>query len=288
MFNFKKIFLSIPVIFCLLFVSCSEESDNPVSQEQNFTYPFNLSSSWYFGTKNFITNIRPDSIRAYFTNDTTTGYGGIIFLGDTVIFNDTLRLMRNNHSDPQHFHSSIELYKQTNSGLYRHAYFSEAFTFTPYRNGKERVYFKFRNKIYFSPEEILTGFKKDTDGLSDYNDSVLIIDTPPLLALKYPIVKNDIWLLKEFNNTKIFKQYLDYENINISGHNYYCMKIKKSYYFNNSGTPDENILYFDYFSKEGIVKKELSIKNISVFNKNAVLIGYIDTNEEDILNIFSP
>lgn len=284
----RKICLALLFMVYFSFISCGEETVNSVSMNENFTFPFNLSSSWYYGTKNFITNIRPDSIRIYFNSDTTEGYGGIIFLGDTVINNDTLRLMRNNHSDPQHFHTAVELYKQNNSGLYRHAYYSEAYTFTPYRNSKNKIYFKFRNNIYQAPGEVISFLKNDFMENEDSNDSILHTDNPPLQALKYPIAVNDIWLLKDFNDTKIFKHYLNFENVSISDKNYYCIKIMKSYYFNNSASPDENIVYYDYFSKEGIVKKNLNIKNIEVYNEYSLHIGYIDANEEDHLNIFSP
>ncbi|MBV6477471.1 MAG: hypothetical protein HGGPFJEG_00210 [Ignavibacteria bacterium] len=286
--NSGFIYLIFTILISSNFISCGDETLSSAAPEGNFTYPFKLTASWYYGTMNFLTNIRPDSIKNYFEPDTIEGYGGIIFLGDTVINNDTLRLMRNNHSDPQHIHSAVELYKQNSSGLYRHAYFSEAYTFTPYRHLGQKLKFRFNNKFYHSPNEIIYQLKNDIDFSLDNSDTVIYMDNPPLLALKYPVKKNDEWQLRDNGSFKIIKKYIDYENISNVEKTYYCIKINKYYYFNNSSTPDTNISYADYFSKEGIVKKDVSIRNIEVYNEHAVLIGYIDTNEEDILNIFSP
>ena len=135
--KFVKI-LSLILFTSASFISCSEDSVNPENIPQdNFTYPFSINSFWYYGTRNFVTNLRPDSLSSVFSTDTISGYGGATFLKDTIINNDTLRLFRNSHSDESHSHTTLELFKQTDSGLIRHAFYSDGTNFGPFRNEKK-------------------------------------------------------------------------------------------------------------------------------------------------------
>lgn len=282
-----RILISLLVFICCLNISCNDDSVNPEIKNENFTFPFNLNSIWYYGSRNFVSNIRPDSIISYFDSDTIIGYGGLTFLRDTIIKNDTLRLLRNTHSDPYHLHTALELYKQNQSGLYRHAYYSEGYAFSPYRN-QSNIRLKIQNGFFSSTADVLNRLKNTEQGNESNSDTILTFDSPPLKAIMYPLARNSEWLLKEFDNIKIKKRYLDFENVRQNEKEYFCIKIKKSWYFNNSNDPDSNIIYHDYFSKEGIVKRYIYIKDIEVYSETGQHIGYIDVHEESFLNIFSP
>ncbi|MBL8007175.1 MAG: hypothetical protein JNJ56_06555 [Ignavibacteria bacterium] len=283
-----KIILIISFFLCLIFPSCG---DDPVTTENNpdnnFRYPFSIGSSWYYGTRNFLTNIRIDSASNPFTTDTLTGYGDASFISDTVINSDTLRLFRNSHSEEGHAHSTIELYKQTDSGLIRYAYYSDGTNFGPFRPaGGYR--FTFKNNSFNSLNDLFGFYSGDESGLSDNNfsDSVLYFDNPPVTVLKYPLTTGSEWLFKITGTTKFTKKYLNYENTESSGMNYYCIKIRKFWYMNNSAMPEANLIFYDYFSGSGMVKRDFTIKDIQVSNQSGKLIGYIDAKEESFLNIF--
>ena len=51
--------------------------------------------------------------------------------------------------------------------------------------------------------------------------------------------------------------------------------------------PDPHLIFYDYFSKDGMVKRDFTIKDVAVSNSSGQLIGYIDVKEEAFLNIFS-
>jgi hypothetical protein len=62
---------------------------------------------------------------------------------------------------------------------------------------------------------------------------------------------------------------------------YNCIKIQRSNYTN--GIKDSNFVWFDYFSKIGMVKRSYTRKNNPVyFNGN--IIGYYDVGHEVVLN----
>lgn len=287
---FNKFLLVQIIIYGIAFSGCDEDDVNNSSadpQEKNFTYPFAINSFWYYGTRNFISNIRPDSLKSIFNNDTIDGFGEAIFLRDTVIGVDTLRVLRNNHSDEGHTHATYELFKQTDSGLVRYASYSDGSNFGPFRSLPD-LKFTFKDKSFNSLNEIFGFYINDVYN-SDLNlsgDTILVFDNPPVNTIRYPVLKDVEWDFYNSDFVKIKKKYLDFENVNFPGKNYFCIKIRKQYYYENSMTPDTNLIFFDYFSKEGMVKRDLLIKDITVSNKLGQVIGYIDAKEESFLNIY--
>ena len=286
----NKIFIVSFLICSIGIIGCSDDSVNNFSanpQENNFTYPFAINSFWYYGTRNFVNNFRPDSLRNIFGSDTITGYGDARFIRDTVIGFDTLRILRNNHADVGHSHATFELYKQTDSGLVRYASYSNGNNFGPFRAGSD-IKFSFNDKNYNSLNEIFNYYKYNIDNFKEIvsGDTTLILDDPPVNSLKYPVSENLMWDFFNNNNLKITKKYLDFENINLLGTNYYCIKIQRQWYFDNSEIPDANLISYDYFSKDGMVKRDFLIKDIAVNNKLGQVIGYIDAKEESFLNFY--
>lgn len=288
--HIKKVFIVLILLFTIVACSCNDEnvSNSSVdSQENNFTYPFELNSFWYYGTRNFVSNFRPDSLRNIFGSDTLTGYGDARFIRDTIIGNDTFRVLRNNHADEGHSHATYELYKQTDSGLVRYASYSNGNNFGPFRAGSDTK-FTFNGKDFNSLNEIFNCYKYDANIFKDNTsgDTTLIFDDPPVNSLKYPISENLMWDFFNNNNVKITKKYLNFENVNLLGKSYHCIKIQRQWYFDNSEIPDKKLNYYDYFSKEGMVKRDFLIKDIAVNNNLGQVIGYIDAKEESFLNFY--
>jgi len=276
------------ILTSLLFISCSEDTINnnvitppdTTSSQNNFKYPYNLNSFWYYSTKNFITNLRPDSLNVYFTTDTTIGYGGAVFTKDTIINMDTLKLLRNSHSNNGHSHTTLEYYRQSDSGLIRIAYYSDGINFGPYRPAGN-LNFSVHGQTFNSLNELTDKYKSDlTSG-----DTTLFFDDPPIKVLKYPLSVNTEWTLINYGTTRITKKYTGYEMVSLPSGNFYCLKIQRKVYY-NSTIPDTNYFYFDYFAKEGMIKRDFLLKDILISNSNGDPIGYIDVKEEAFLNIF--
>ncbi len=118
-------------------------------------------------------------------------------------------------------------------------------------------------------------------------DSVLFFDNPPVTMVKYPVVIGTEWNFYSVLSIILTKKYLGYETIVSNDKSYYCVKIQKQWYNNNSLVPDPHLIFYDYFSKDGMVKRDFTIKDVAVSNSSGQLIGYIDVKEEAFLNIFS-
>lgn len=271
--------------YCLICLcSCNENSDNNISSENhnddNFIYPLNLNSYWYYGTRNFVFNLRPDSINIYFSTDTIYGYGNSNITKDTVINSDTLIQIQNVYSLAGHANSSVELYKQTDTGLIRVAYYSNAPNFGPFRQS-HNLSFSVKGVNFNSLYELLGFFK----GENNQNDTALIFDDPPVKVLQYPLTENSEWNMINTGTVSIKKKYLNFENVTVNAGTFYCLKIKRDFYY-NSPTPDTGNIYHDYFSESGMIKRDILIRDVNVSNSSGQTIGKIDIKEEAFLNLF--
>lgn len=275
---------------CLIIISCSDNDTHnnlislPVvdtTSRNNFKYPYNINSFWYYSTRNFVTNLRPDSVGVYFSTDTLIGYGDASFEKDTILNQDTVRLLRNSHSEPQHSHTTLEYYKQTENGLIRIAYLSDGINFGPYRSSNNNLKYSVNGKSFRSLNDIYEYYKMENS-----TSGKLVFDDPPITAIKYPIVQNEEWDFVSYGTTRITKKFTDFETVNSAAGSFYCIKIRRNWYY-NSPAPDTNYISYDYFAKEGMVKRDFRIKDILISNQSGTPIGYIDVKEEANLNLYT-
>ncbi|MEP7145648.1 MAG: hypothetical protein ABI792_01425 [bacterium] len=284
--KFLIIFL---VLLSLTLFSCSDNpvnNNNPPGVQTDFKYPFKTGSFWYYNTRNFVTNIRPDSLNVYFSSDTISGNGAADFSRDSVINNDTLKLLRNSNSSAGHSQTTLEYYKQTDSGLIRIAFYSDGTNFGPFRPSLKNLKFSIHGRSFPSLKELVNYYD---DEIELRDSTPLIFDNPPVRTIKYPIIKNSEWNLITYagisDTTRITKQYIDYENVTVNAGTFYCIKIRRRWYY-NSPTADPNLVFYDYFSKEGMIKRDFLIKDILISNSQGQPIGFIDVKEEDHLNFY--
>ncbi len=280
-------------LFSCFVLSCSNDeittnntiTEPPVPFENNFKYPYNINSFWFYTTRNFVENIRPDSLLVYFNTDTTVGYGDAKFEKDTLINSDTLRLLRNTHSEPEHSHTTLEYYRQTDSGLIRVAYYSDGTNFGPYRAVNSPFTFSVSGKTFGSLNELYEYYQNDLNDIKDVSGK-LVFDDPPVTTIKYPIVQNLEWSFQVYGTTRITKKFHGFENINLTSGTFHCVKIQRNWYY-NSPSPDTSYISYDYFSKEGMIKRDFSIKDIIISNQAGTPIGIIDVKEEANLNLYT-
>ena len=266
------------------FSSCSENSptvNTPDIPKENFKYPYSLNSFWYYTTYNFVTNFRPDSLRNIFTDDTISGSGFARFAFDTIINSGTFRILRNTHSSEGHEHTTIELYKQSDTGLIRYGYYSSGTNFGPFRNSPAFLSTSKSERKFTSGFELLRCYENPFM----FGDTNYTFDDPPVIALKYPITEGLEWIYQDYGPTKISKSYDGFENVTTQAGTFHSARVKRNWYFNNSQTADTNFYHVDYFSESGMVRRDYIIKNVLITNSAGEPLGYIDVVENAILNI---
>lgn len=283
MYSIWKLILITLMAVCLY--SCSDSTDNNVSPtqsnpERKFKYPVKLNSYWYYGTRNFIFNIRPDSINIYFSTDTIPGYGNSAFEKDTVVNSDTLTLFRNVLSTSGHAVTTNELYKQTDTGLIRIAHYTAGSNFGPFRSANNFSY-SHNGKSFSDLNDLFEYFT----GEHYQSDTSFYFDDPPVKVLQYPVTENTEWNFFNNGSSSINKTYLNYENVTVNAGTFFCIKLKRDLFYNS--VKDTNYIYYDYFSASGMVKRDILIKDVNVSNQFGQTIGKIDVKEEVFVNLYN-
>lgn len=287
MYNFK-VMQGIFFLLCSSFyVSCSDENPAtiiPESPSENFKYPYEINSFWYYSTYNYVTNYRPDSLRKIIADDTIVGNGIAEFSRDTIFNSDTLHLLKNTHSSEGHEHTTLELYKQSDTGLVRYAFYSSGTNFGPFRPLQLRFKIEKDDKEFASMTELLRWYENYTEQ-DNTGDTTFIIDDPPINAIRYPISEGSEWSYLDYGATKIKKLYSGFEDVSTQAGSFHCAKIRRNWYFNFSTVPDSNFYLADYFSEYGMIKRDFRIKNVLVTTSTGEPLGYIEVVEESKLNI---
>ncbi|MBK6878289.1 MAG: hypothetical protein IPG99_18080 [Ignavibacteria bacterium] len=286
--NNSNALIGIFAVMCFVFfISCSDDNpakNNPNEPSGDFKYPYEINSFWYYSTYNYVTNYRPDSLRNIIADDTIVGNGIAEFTRDTVFNSDTLHLLKNTHSSEGHEHTTLELYKQSDTGLVRYAFYSNGTNFGPFRVSQLRFKIENDSKEFKSTTELLRWY--ESYAVADFHgDTTFIIDDPPINAIKYPITDGTEWSYLDYGATKIKKLYSGFENISTQAGSFYCARIKRNWYLNFSNVPDSNFYLVDYFSESGMVKRDFRIKNVLVTTSTGDPLGYIEVVEESKLNI---
>ncbi len=280
--NFPKLILV--TLSLSIYSSCSEDNptvSNPEVPNRNFAYPYSLNSFWYYSTFNYVTNFRPDSLRNIFSEDTISGNGIARFVSDTAINSDTFRILRNTHSSEGHEHTTIELYKQSDTGLIRYGFYSSGTNFGPFRQSPVFLESPDRARKFKSVFYLLRWHENP----AMQGETTYVFDDPPVNVLKYPITDGLEWKYQDYGPTKINKSYDGFENVTTQAGSFYSARVKRKWYFNNSSTADTNFFQIDYFSESGMVRRDFIIKNVLVTNSTGVPLGYIDVVENAELNI---
>lgn len=260
----------------VLFYSCSNNEDTIVtpSAPENFTYPFTVNSNWFYKTTpSYI--FHPDSVRAYVTDlDTAIESGFTFWKGDTIYNGINARILRGNHSSTAHAYDTEEFYVQTDTGLVNIGYIDDYGPgFGPFRPGQSNS-FLYNGIEYSSIKDFLKMMSGD------------FASTDKINVLKYPITQNSEWFFRSIGTIQIQrKKYLGYETVETPAGTFNCIKIQRKNYTGNPEVLDTNYVSYDYFSKSGMVKRSLIVKN-NPFYYNGAIIGYYDIQQNVLLNRF--
>jgi hypothetical protein len=265
------LFLSLTFVF----ISCSDNSvtstgTNYTLDTASFTYPFKDGSTWNYNRKYTAYNFRPDSVRKFFNNLPLYANGTTTILYDTVINGITTKCFFTSYTENSSLFESREYYGNYDSGLLCYGGSSFGTEFTPY--SVSGIFYTSCGYRFNSVKQLFRAFENSRMSFNA-NDSV-ILEIPPVLCLKYPIITGSEWLFKNVMWLgEINKKYLGFENITCSGSLYTCMKTQKIWI----SMPE--LVFYDYYSKSGILKRDYTIKDLIISNEFGDTLGFADLND---------
>lgn len=266
----KKLTYFIQSFIVILFVSvliysCGSDdtivTTNPPEpvDTSDFQYPFTIGSYWSYTLTVSAENIRPDSIRYYFNSYPLAGYGYTEILYDTVVqiggpatvIYD--RLILGNDTSASRYY-----YSQNEYSMVCYGYRSSTTASFPFR--------KVNGSIF--PFGMLSA---GTESRA-VSDTFMVIN-PPVIVLKYPVLKNTEWVMFNFGTSNISKRYIAWENYHLDTAVIPCIQTQRIW------SADNDKILYDYYSKYGQMKRNYLFRNLQFKNQVGITIGYYDRRE---------
>jgi hypothetical protein len=268
--------ISSALLSCILFVSCSDDTGggNIINPQEpvdtsSFILTLELGSTWNYESISEVSNIRPDSIRHYFTSYPITGHGILSSVKDTVLNGVTTRQLVDFHTEDTLTYISKIYYVLTDSALLQFAYSlsSSSDIFPDSRNG---IHYIFNGRSFRTIRELFISFDVSPDMAAT---DTLIIENPQPAALRYPIVTNYEWVYRLFNSSVLTKKYVKFENLTVAGMVISCIKTQFKW------STLANMESYQHYSKYGKLRSELVFKDALVSNEFGMTIGKIDIRD---------
>ncbi|NOS85703.1 MAG: hypothetical protein HOP31_11225 [Ignavibacteria bacterium] len=225
----------------------------------DFQYPFTIGSYWNYTLTVSAENVRPDSIQYYFNSYPLTGYGHTAILYDTVVqIGGPVRVIYDRLIFGNDTAASRYYYTQNEYSMVCYGYRGSTSASFPFRKLHDRSL----------PCGLLsTGIENMAA-----SDTFMVI-SPPVVILKYPVVKNTQWVMFDQGSSNISKRYISWENYHLDTATIPSIKTQRIF-SNNS----DWILY-DYYSKYGQMKRDYLFRSVQFRNTQGITIGYYDSRE---------
>ena len=252
MTTIKRILIFLGII--LLTFSCQIwEKDN-----MDFTYPLETGRTWTYQREWILTNFDSDSLEQIFgyseSYETTSTVTGPQTLNDSI---DVIGLLAGDRT---------YYYKKETDGLYLVGYnMNSGELVIPKNTQKDGIII---NGVYFNSIEQLFDILQYPFSLMKPTTDSIYIEENPKKVLEYPLKDAGMWCYREdYKPFRIDKQIIGTDTISIGTSTFNCYHIKWNYDIDADGITDDNIYIDDYISKEGLIKRTISVLNM--INQNA-------------------
>lgn len=257
------------ILFTVFFIS-SCGSDDPVTNTpapepvdtSSFEYPFTIGTSWNYSLSISAENIRPDSVRYYFNSYPVTGYGYSEILYDTVVApGGPARVL----------YDRLIIGSDTTAS--RYYYTNNEYSMVCYGfRGSTGASFPFRklNIPYSNFNGLIS--ENITNNYRSVSDTFISL-SPPVIVIKYPVIRNTEWVIFNFGVNDVKKRYTAWEKYQLDTAVIPVIQTQRIW-SNNS----DWILY-DYYSKYGQMKRNYLFKNTQLTNQFGITIGNYDKRE---------
>ena len=259
-------------------LNCSDNPDNFITTNDSF-YPVQIGNRWVYNRTFSTFNVRPDSLRFWFP-DTSIASAVVVEVTGTATLLDSIKASV--------FHQTLEegtltqvsdhYYANRDSGLYFIAYRGPG-NVIPKGSSKGKFLF---NGIHFDDlKEITSYIVQSLPRYRVFSDS-LIYEIPPLLSLKYPLSVGSEWTFRPAGRPwRIDKRVLRKESVQVPAGMYNCFVIQWLYPTETWGS---SILFLDYVSEIGLVKRSILFKDMIVTGPGGPeQTGLSDNKDESIL-----
>jgi hypothetical protein len=181
----------------------------------------------------------------------------------------------------QNLGDSYAYYANEEDGLVKYAYRNSPGSVLP--KSKNGIRFRYKGNYYNSIEELILRPEDKMYLPKNTLDSIIYL-LPPRTIYKYPLDIGQEWSYSPYPILTINKEVTGMAAVVTSEGVYACYKIRWKFDYDFNGIPDEDNIYYEYVCSQGMIKKENTIKNITVTSQQSPdSIGHVDINNEIVL-----
>ena len=257
----------------LLIGQACDDSNPVIPVDNNFVYPLKVGNKWKYTASTVFSNIRPDSLKGSLANYSLNLQVSVT--RDTLLNSVLTSEMKEESED---YPDCYAYYANKENGLMEYAYQGGGLALPKTNNIKRFLY---KGNYFNSITEFIKKLEEIIRLSKTMDDSLIYID-PPRIIYAYPLEIGNEWI---FNSMfRINKEVIAKEKVKTKAGVFQCYKIQIKYDLDTDGVWDDDFIYYEYVSSEGLLKSEITIKNVVLTNiENPEGIGYVDVKEERVL-----
>jgi len=273
--------LLLTVIFLVL--ACEKDVNGP--EGGNFIYPLSTGNMWEYSREKTAYNFQPEAL-SDFSSDTLRATSLIEITGKVTLFDSVeAYVFRESFTENNKLHESEVFFNNGEDGFYCYGYTSGNYAAPLKVSAEKRIlfngqFFRDENELLNRVAEKLTGFSLRADSIN--------YETPPLQSLQYPLKIGSQWKYREKGNPWMYdKRVRKGEMIEVPTGEFYCYVVQWLIDMDANGIWDDNIIFYDYIAKEGLIKRTIVLKDLLLMDINGDVIGSYDTKDEYVLTDLS-
>ena len=283
---------AIGIVLVGLFAGCTKSSTGPGSDINLVNrYPTGVGSTWSYHHTSTFDNFRPSFPGATYTPDSIVGTVTVTvtkpvrLASGSGVPGDSITTFEFQQTEQTTLPPSVNMvgYQYFNSdsiGLHLHGYRGGGGLAGP-RAVPEGAQLVINGVHFRSVRELIDAVLLPTEGS---NIDSIVREIPPLLTLQFPLILGNSWIFRETGHPwGIRKTVLSDTELTLSGTSYHCYIVRWIYDMDNNGVPDQNIWIDDYIAEEGLLRRTINVKDVTIAtSENPEGIGLIDSRSDYI------
>lgn len=275
--------LNICFVSIIQFLSCSKEQ-NPIEiTNTEMIYPLTVGNEWSYVRLFSIFNFRPLNDSIVPPNDMTILQRSVSSISRKDTLHDTIStfVLRELLEEGNSTFVGESYLSNHDDGLYLYAYKGISNT-SPKVAHSQKISFKGRN---FNHIGEITSFIENGGLIHSPNFDSLRFENPPVKALPRKYRTGEQWTFRRYIDfLRIDKKIISKESIETHAGNFDCYKVQWLVDFGNDGEWDKDIIFFDWVSLKGLIRRNILIKDmIWVGSASPEPLGKFDGKDEFIL-----
>lgn len=238
--------------------SCSKKPNDPPFT--SFQYPLKTGTRWEYSGSNLMVNFQPDSLEAQY-QDNIDEHSTVEIIKDTTLMDSIEATIFEEIfiQFPADTFRTASYFRNTPDGFY---YYGSSLNkkMIPLKTNPRMPYYRFNGRAFNSVSAISSFLTGSIAGISLHGDY-----DSPRKSLQYPLKVGQQWSTNEPpRKIRIDKVVVDTVTIEANSAQHLCMKVQWLMDTDKDGEWDSNLIYHDYISESGLIKRSILIKDIQL------------------------